>query len=124
VIAEVFLKWLNIQVVWVDAPYRRCGIGTSLMMAAEAEAIRRGADRAYVDTMAFQSPAFYSQVGYVEFGRLSQFVPIYDRIFFEKQLPDVLDEIGSISGRSSESFLGHEREKGFDHLRIELFALL
>ena len=86
VIADLFLEWLNIQVVWVSETFRGTGIGSALMARMEAEAAALGAERAYVDTVEFQAPWFYSRLGYVEFGRLRNFVQGHDRIFYEKVL--------------------------------------
>ena len=53
---------------------------------AEAEAIRRGCFGAFLNTDAFQAPAFYERLGYREFGRLVHPTdPRSTRIWFSKR---------------------------------------
>ncbi len=46
------------------------GIGARMLQLAEAEAIRRGCQYAYVDTMDYQAPDFYQRLGYTIAGQL------------------------------------------------------
>ena len=48
--------------------YRRQGIGRQILLAAEREAIERGCQYAFLDTMQFQAPAFYEKLGYSQAG--------------------------------------------------------
>jgi hypothetical protein len=56
------------------------------MVAAEAEAVRRGCKHAFLDTLSFQAPGFYIKLGYAEFGRLSGFSGRHKRYFLHKTL--------------------------------------
>ncbi|WP_418956906.1 GNAT family N-acetyltransferase [Streptomyces tritici] len=60
---------LGIDMLWVREDSRRDGWGSRLLRAAEAEARRRGCDRACVSSFTFQAPDFYRRHGYVETGR-------------------------------------------------------
>ncbi len=59
----------GIDMVWIREDSRKGGSGTKVLLAAEAEARRRGCDRIAVSSFTFQAPAFYQRHGYVETGR-------------------------------------------------------
>lgn len=59
----------GIDMVWVREDCRKDGWGSRILQAAEAEALRRGCDRAIVSSFTFQAPGFYQRHGYVETGR-------------------------------------------------------
>lgn len=61
---------VEIRGFWVDADLRGRGIGSAMMTALEAEAIRRGCTRAALDTYSWQAPGFYHRLGFVEYGCL------------------------------------------------------
>jgi GNAT superfamily N-acetyltransferase len=86
VVAETFLGWMFVKLLWVSDKYRGTGFGRSLMQAAENEAKRRGARNVYVDTFSFQAPEFYSKLGYREFGRLDDFPAGCHRSWLTKAL--------------------------------------
>lgn len=67
---ETSLLWLKVHLLVVQPASRQRGIGTRLMREAEQIAITRGCRHAYVDTMEYQAPAFYEQLGYEVSGRL------------------------------------------------------
>jgi len=79
-------EWLFVNWLWVAEPYRKHGVGSELMGAAEAAAREQGCRAAYLDTFTFQAPKFYERLGYREFGRLSDFPPGHSRIWFSKAL--------------------------------------
>lgn len=60
---------LGIEMLWIRERNRRDGWGTSILGAAEREALRRGCDRACVSSFTFQAPDFYRRHGYTETGR-------------------------------------------------------
>lgn len=55
---------MHIDIFWVDEKFRKLGIGSKLLKAAEEEAIRRGCHSVYMDTMSWQVPEFYKKHGY------------------------------------------------------------
>ena len=79
-------EWLFVNWLWVADAYRKHGVGSQLMGAAEAAARAEGCHAAYLDTFTFQAPKFYERLGYREFGRLNDFPPGHARIWFSKAL--------------------------------------
>ena len=65
--------WLYVQVLWVDAPHRRRGIGSQLLERAEHEARARGCVGACLSSYDFQAPAFYHRHGYSSFGKIDEY---------------------------------------------------
>ncbi|GAA0420202.1 hypothetical protein GCM10010357_46930 [Streptomyces luteireticuli] len=59
----------TVDLLWVRKDSRKDGWGGRILRAAEAEALRRGCDRAAVSSFTFQAPGFYRRHGYVETGR-------------------------------------------------------
>lgn len=79
--------WFKISLMSVMAAMRRAGVGTELLKAAEIEAVRRGCQYAYVDTMDYQAPAFYERHGYQVVGRLENWDSHgHAKLFFTKRL--------------------------------------
>jgi GNAT superfamily N-acetyltransferase len=78
--------WLFVQWLWVAESHRRQGIGSQLLLGAEAIARERRCSTCYLDTFSFQAPGFYERHGYLEFGRLEGFPPGHARIWFSKSL--------------------------------------
>lgn len=66
-------------------PARRQGLGQRIMAMAEAQARERGLQGIWLDTWTFQAPEFYPKLGFVEFGRIKDYPPGHDRIFFMKR---------------------------------------
>lgn len=79
-------EWLFVNWLWVADVYRKHGVGSKLMLDAEAAARAQGCRAAYLDTFTFQAPKFYERLGYREFGRLNDFPPGHSRIWFSKAL--------------------------------------
>ena len=77
--------WLYTQMLVVPQTARGQGLGSELMHAAEAEAVRRGCTRAWVDTQ-FGGRGFYERLGYAVFGELADDPPGFTRTFLEKSL--------------------------------------
>jgi len=80
------LGWLRVDVLWVAESYRGKGLGSAILAEIEREGLARGASRAMLDTFQFQAPEFYKRCGYVEYGRIKDFVQGYDRLYLEKKL--------------------------------------
>ena len=85
-IGETYWNWLYIELLFVKEALRGQGYGQQLLALAEAEAVRRGARNAYLDTFSFQSPEFYKGNGYRVYGELGDFPPGHTRIFMTKGL--------------------------------------
>ncbi|WP_428485782.1 GNAT family N-acetyltransferase [Rhodopila sp.] len=66
-------------------PAKGLGLGREVMMLAEAEAKRRGLLGIWLDTWTFQAPDFYPKLGFVECGRITDYPPRHDRIFYVKR---------------------------------------
>ena len=66
-------------------PARGGGLGRKVMGLAETEARRRGLLGMWVDTWTFQAPGFYQKLGFVECGRITEYPPGHDRIFYVKR---------------------------------------
>jgi len=56
------------------------------MLAAEAEARKRGCDNAHCDTFDFQALPFYQKLGYETFGHLEDYPANHVRYFLRKRL--------------------------------------
>ena len=66
-------------------PARGLGLGRTVMGLAEAEAKRRGLLGIWLDTWTFQAPGFYPKLGFKECGRITEYPPGHDRIFYVKR---------------------------------------
>jgi len=76
-----------VQAIWVDKRLRGHGLGSRLIAAAEAEAVRRGCRQIHLDTHGYQAPDFYRRLGYEAIGELPSWPRDKDvRIFFRKRL--------------------------------------
>ena len=76
-----------VQAIWVDKRLRGHGLGSRLIAAAEAEAVRRGCRQMHLDTHGYQAPDFYRRLGYEAIGELPSWPRDKDvRIFFRKRL--------------------------------------
>jgi GNAT superfamily N-acetyltransferase len=78
--------WLRIEVLLVKDEWRRQGMGTRLLFAAEAEARARGCHSAWLDTFSFQALPFYEKHGYIVFGALENYPAEHSRYFVRKSL--------------------------------------
>lgn len=67
-LGKVFWQGLEIEVLWVAAAHRGCGLGQRLLQRAEAEARVLGATVVYLRTA--QAAAFYERCGYQHCGFL------------------------------------------------------
>jgi len=61
-------KWMHVDRLWVDEPYRRAGIGRLLLEAAEKEAQKHGCLHVGTSTFEFQARGFYEKQGYTVYG--------------------------------------------------------
>jgi anti-anti-sigma factor len=79
-------NWLMIDYFWLAENVRGQRFGSQILAAAEAEAVRRGCDKACLDTMGFQAPDFYRKHGYVTAGELADYPQGHTRYFMHKKL--------------------------------------
>jgi GNAT superfamily N-acetyltransferase len=77
-----------VEVLWVTENLRGRGLGSRLLLAAEAEARRRGCHEMQLDTHDYQAPGFYQRWGYEKIGRLPGWPRNGTRIFFRKVLTE------------------------------------
>ncbi|GAB1541636.1 GNAT family N-acetyltransferase [Scytonema sp. NUACC21] len=85
-IGSTYWQWLHIDIFWIHESYRGEGYGTSLIAAAEQEAVKRGCQYAHLETFSFQAPEFYQKLGYVVYGELPDFPAGYKRLSLKKVL--------------------------------------
>ncbi len=78
--------WLRVELLGVFPAWRRQGIGSQLLGAAEIEARQRGCHSAWLDTFSFQALPFYQQHGYTIFGQLENYPNKHTRYFVQKSL--------------------------------------
>lgn len=78
--------WLYIIAIWIDENHRNKGYGTLLMQSIEKEAKANGGTNSYLNTIAFQAPEFYKQLGYQVFAELENFHHQYNKLFLKKKL--------------------------------------
>lgn len=84
--SSVFLHWLTIDVLFVEAEVRGLGLGSRLLAEAERQAIALGAKNAKLETFEWQAAAFYRQHGYVEYARIEGYVAGYHLASMRKAL--------------------------------------
>lgn len=82
--ASTMFRWLNLELLFIPERLRGRGMGSAMVLAAEREAIKRGCVGAFVDTASFQAPGFYQRLGYALYGRLANFPPGHERLYFHK----------------------------------------
>ena len=85
-IGETLWNALLVSVLWVHARHRNIGYGTALMSRAEQIARERDCEVAFLNTMTFQAPGFYSKLGYEMFGELRDAPRGHSRVWFCKRL--------------------------------------
>jgi len=86
-LASTTFSWLKITIMSTKQDHRSQGIGRALLAQAETIAKERGCKYAYVDTMEYQAPAFYSKAGYRPTGTLEDWDSHgHKKFFFVKDL--------------------------------------
>ena len=79
-------RWLYIDAIWIDANYRKQGIGKRLVISAEQKAIKKGIKRARLYTFDFQALPFYKKLGYTVYGELEDFPEGHTAYYLKKVL--------------------------------------
>ncbi len=77
---------LHIDLLFVPDTLRGAGIGSRIMLDAEAEALRRDCRGVWLDTYSFQARGFYERLGYSVFGSIEDYLPGHTRFFLKKAL--------------------------------------
>ena len=85
-LGATYLGWLTVQVLWLRESARARGHGSALLALAEAEALRRGCKRSFVETLDFQARPFYEKHGYAVHSRIDGFPPGGARYALTKEL--------------------------------------
>ncbi|MEJ6001398.1 GNAT family N-acetyltransferase [Paucibacter soli] len=78
--------WLYTQLLAVPEHLRGQGMGSKLLLQAEAEARSRGCVGSWLDTFSFQARGFYEGLGYKVFGEIGDYPPGGSRCFMSKRL--------------------------------------
>jgi ribosomal protein S18 acetylase RimI-like enzyme len=85
-IGETVRGQLHIEMLWLPPEFRRRGLGSRLLRAAETEARARGCRIAWLDTFDFQARPFYERHGYGVLARLGGLPGGHFRWFMSKRL--------------------------------------
>jgi len=85
-IGSTGFQWLYIHILWIEAPYRACGIGTALVRQAETLGRERGCRSSCLMTFSFQARDFYQRLGYSVFGQLDDYPEGHSLYFMKKPL--------------------------------------
>lgn len=64
VLAEVWGRWLHVNILWIEESFRGRDWGTRLMEAVHASGREKGAEEAYLSTFSWQARPFYEGLGY------------------------------------------------------------
>ena len=83
---RILYRWLFIELLVIPEQTRGQRMGSQLMDMAESFARERNCVGVWLDTFDFQAPDFYRKHGYQEFGRLDDYPPGHQRLFFQKRL--------------------------------------
>jgi GNAT superfamily N-acetyltransferase len=86
--------WMYIDGLAVAETARRRGLGSRLLVRAEAEARQRECHHAWLETYSFQARPFYERHGYRVFGMLDQCPTGHQRFFMQKDLRVTSAELG------------------------------
>lgn len=97
IFAEIFIDML-----WVDAQYRRQGWGKKLVEKLEKNYAHQGFNNINLYTYAFQAPAFYERCGFtLEFVRKNPHHPLLSKYFFVKFFDEAQQNQGILSASRS-----------------------
>lgn len=77
---------LYIDTLWCSEPYRRQGIGSTLMVMLLDIALTKAVTQIFVDTYDFQAQDFYQTHGFECISIVPRYLLNYNRIFLKKSL--------------------------------------
>jgi GNAT superfamily N-acetyltransferase len=77
---------MKVALLWVTEELRGQGIGTRVLLAAEAEATARGCRKAILDTYDFQARPFYERHGYRVFSEIDGYTNGHRSFLMAKDL--------------------------------------
>ena len=97
-IGRTTAAWLYVELFWLPEALRGTGLGTRVMMEAEAEAVQRGCIGAHLDTYDYQAPDFYRKLGYEVFGSIEDHPPGHTRFWMRKRFAGVGMEATASTG--------------------------
>jgi len=76
----------EIRQFWVEESRRGRGLGTRLLVAAEAEARRRGCSQILLMTFTFQAPGFYTRHGFTTLAAVDGYPQGHENLLMRKRL--------------------------------------
>lgn len=76
----------DILQLWVHEDWRGRGLGAALLLAAEAEARRRGCTQVTLSSHSFQAPAFYEKFGYVRAAEITDYPKGHAKLIYAKRV--------------------------------------
>jgi GNAT superfamily N-acetyltransferase len=85
-LGETYWGWLHVNILWLGDTLRHQGYGTRLIQMAEQEALKRGCENAFLDTMDFQALDFYLKLGYSVWSQQDDIPKGHRRYFLKKSL--------------------------------------
>jgi GNAT superfamily N-acetyltransferase len=83
---RVVYAWLVVEMLFVPAALRGCGLGAALMREAEHAARSRHCVGLHLTRLDFQAPAFYERLGFHTFGILDDVPPGHRCFHMRKRL--------------------------------------
>ncbi|UHA73636.1 GNAT family N-acetyltransferase [Paenibacillus sp. 481] len=86
IFCETFNYCLYIDVFWIEEAYRNKGYGKVMMAEAEKLGKELGCVFAHTNTFSYQSPHFYTRMGYEQFGVIDDYPDGIKQFFLKKKL--------------------------------------
>jgi GNAT superfamily N-acetyltransferase len=81
-----FYDHARVEYTWVEESYRQQGLGRKLFEKLDEFCRSKGCSVIQLDTLDFQSPAFYEKMGYEYIGTVSEWINKHDCYFMRKIL--------------------------------------
>lgn len=85
-LAAVFYRGYNLQLLWVREDFRGRGLGRRLLDAAEQQAQAHRCTVIFGFSFGFQAPDYYTRAGYRVFGVIEDYPAGYNCHFLSKRL--------------------------------------